>query len=292
MDEPKNQEEKNILPTAESKDSLPSNFEQKTSEEKLSVDKIGLDSNNAQNFEIEIEQDNNKKKKYLSINKRNPYNYSKSPAHTNNHIKNKMYNMVKISKPFLTSKHIFLNKYSLKEVNECIYKDYNQIANILPYYQNYYYENKINNYKNNNYSSANNNDSILICLKYIEYSNFFFNSDISYKIQNLLFNIITGDKRILSQNKYSFLKNKLNEVYNKLIPYQIRYNYLKAFYDRNSEESLYYLFKRDLDKINNLKPINYKKLNYLKEIYEIVKQKMGTKKEYINSYINKLQKFK
>ena len=40
MDEPKNQEEKNILPTAESKDSLPSNFEQKTSEEKLSVDKI------------------------------------------------------------------------------------------------------------------------------------------------------------------------------------------------------------------------------------------------------------
>jgi hypothetical protein len=188
--------------------------------------------------------------------------------------------MVKISKPFLTSKHIFLNKYSLKEVNECIYKDYNQIASILPYYQNYYYENKINNYKNNNYSSANNNDSILICLKYIEYSNFFFNSDISYKIQNLLFNIITGDKRILSQNKYSFLKNKLNEVYNKLIPYQIRYNYLKAFYDRNSEESLYYLFKRDLDKINNLKPINYKKLNYLKEIYEIVKQKMGTKKEY------------
>ena len=288
MDEPKNQEEKNILPTAESKDSLPSNFDQKTSEEKISEDKIGPHSNNTQNFEIEIEQDNNKKKKYLSINKRNSYNYSKSPAHTNNHIKNKMYNMGKISKPFLTSKHIFLNKYSLKEVNECIYKDYNQIANILPYYQNYYYENKINNYKNNNYSSANNNDSILICLKYIEYSNFFFNSDISYKIQNLLFNIITGDKRILSQNKYSFLKNKLNEVYNKLIPYQIRYNYLKAFYDRNSEESLYYLFKRDLDKINNLKPINYKKLNYLKEIYEIVKQKMGTKKEYINSYINKL----
>ena len=290
MDEPKKQKENNIIQPFDSKDSLPStnnneNIKENTRESQKDDNNS---NNNIQDFEIEIERDNNQKKKFLSINRRNPYNYSKSPNHTNNHIKNKMYNMVKLSKPFLTSKHIFLNKYSLKEVNECIYKDYNQIANILPYYQNYYYQNKINNYKNSNYANTNNNDSILICLKYIEYSNFFFNSDISYKIQNLLFNIIIGDKGILNQNKYTFLKNKLNEVYNKLIPYQIRHNYLKSFYERNPEESLYYLFKRDLDKINNSKPINYKKLNYLKEIYEIVKQKMGTKKEYINSYINKL----
>ena len=288
MDEPKKEEENNIFHNVDSKNTLPSYDSNPNIEESITESHKDEDNNNSQNFEIEIERDNNKKKKFLSINKRNPYNISKSPTHTNNQIKNKMYNMVKLSKPFLTSKHIFLNKYSLKEVNECIYKDYNQIANILPYYQNYYYQNKISNYKNNNYSNTNNNDSILICLKYIEYSNFFFNSDISYKIQNLLFNIIIGDKGILNQNKYTFLKNKLNEVYNKLIPYQIRHNYLKAFYDRNSEESLNYLFKRDLDKINNSKPINYKKLNYLKEIYEIVKQKIGTKKEYINSYINKL----
>ena len=116
--------------------------------------------------------------------------------------------MVKVEKPFLTSKYVLLNKYSLKEINECIYKDYNQIANILPYYQNYYFQNRINNYnnyKNSNYNSTN-NDSILICLKYIEYTNFFFNNDISYKIQNLLFNIINGDRNILEQNKIIFLK--------------------------------------------------------------------------------------
>ena len=242
------------------------------------------DGNNKEN-DIEIERDKNKKReKYFPINRRNPNNYSKSPLHINNDMKNKIYNMTKVGKPFLTSKHNLLNKHTLKEVNECIYKDYSQILNILPYYQNYYFQNKINEYYNN----SNNNDSILICLKYIEYSNFFFNSDISYKIQNLLFNIINGDRGILDQDKYTFLKIRLKEVYNKLIPYQIRYSYLKSFYGRNPEEALYYLFKRDLDKINISKPIGIKNLNYLYEIFEIVKQKMGNKKEYIKAYINKL----
>ena len=241
---------------------------------------------NLKENDIEIERDKSKKReKYLSINRRNPYNYSKSPSHIKNNMKNRMYNMIKVEKPFLTSKYNLLNKHSLKELNECIYKDYSQISNILPYYQNYYFQNKINDYTNYKNTS---NDSILICLKYIEYSNFFFNSDISYKIQNLLFNIINGDRGILDQEKYAFLKNKLKEVYNKLIPYQTRYNYLKAFYGRNPEESLYYLFKRDLDKINISKQIGIKNLNYLYEIFEIVKQKMGTKQDYIKAYFNRL----
>ena len=254
----------------------------------ISIENDTKDKNN----DIEIERDKSRKKdKYLSINRKNPYSYSKSPFHTNNKLNNRIQNMGKINKPFLTSKYNLINKYSLKEVNECVYKDYTQIANILPYYQNYYFQNRLNNYynyKNNNININPSNDAVLICLKYIEYSNFFFNSDITYKIQNLLFNIINGDRGILDQNKYTFLKNRLKEVYNKLIPFQIRYNYLKAFYGRNPEETLYHLFKRDLDKINISKSIGIKNLNYLYEIFEIVQQKMGAKKEYIQMIFNKL----
>ena len=250
-----------------------------------------------QDYDIKVELDKNKNnKKFISNNNSYTNNYSKSPSYRNNKNINSHININK--KPFFTNKNILLNKYSLKEVNECIFKDYAQLEKILPYYQNYYLQNKINNTYNNynnyrnNYNNTNNinnnNDVILICLKYIEFSNFFFNNHISYKVQNLLFNIINGDRHILEQNKYSFLKNKLNEVYNKLIPYQIRYNYLKAFYDRNPDKNLYYLFKKDLDKISMSKPINKKQLNYLHEIFEIVKQKMETKKDSIKMYINRL----
>jgi len=250
-----------------------------------------------QDYEIKVELDKNKNnKKFISNNNTYTNNYSKSPSYRNNKNINNHININK--KPFFTNKNILLNKYSLKEVNECIFKDYAQLEKILPYYQNYYLQNKINNtysnYNNyrNNYNSINNinnnNDVILICLKYIEFSNFFFNNHISYKVQNLLFSIINGDRHILEQNKYSFLKSKLNEVYNKLIPYQIRYNYLKAYYDRNPDKNLYYLFKKDLDKLSMTKPINKKNLNYLHEIFEIVKLRMETKKESIKIYINRL----
>ena len=258
-----------------------------TSENKIESNSFTSQEPN-KNYEVQIELDKNKK--FTNNN-----NYSKSPSYRNNKNINNHININKVVKPFFTSKHILLNKYSLKEVNDCIYKDYNQLANILPYYQNYYFQNKINNtynnynnYRNNNYNNNNNNDAILICLKYIEYTNFFFNNDITYKVQNLLFNIINGDRQILEQNKYNYLKNKLNEVYNKLIPFHIRYNYLKAFYDRNPDKSLYYLFKKDLDKISMSKYIDKKNLNYLYEIFEIVKQKMETKKDVIKIYINKL----
>ena len=237
--------------------------------------------------EIQIEFDKSKNsKKYITN------NYSISPSYKNNKNINNHININKVVKPFFTSKHILLKKFSLKEVNECIYKDYNQLANILPYYQNYFFQNKINNYRNYNYNinnnSNNNNDVVLICLNYIEYTNFFFNRDITYKVQNLLFNIINGDRQILEQNKYNYLKNRFNEVYNKLIPFQIRCNYLKAFYDRNPDKNLSYLFKKDLDKMNVAKHIDIKIINYLYEIFENVKQKMETKKESIKLYLNKL----
>ena len=276
---------------------LPFNVTTKENEENKINSNISTSFKSNQNYEIQIELDKNKSnKKYISNNNTFSNNYSKSPSYRNNKNINNHININKIVKPFFTHKNILLNKYSLKEVNECIYKDYNQLANILPYYQNYYFQNRINTYnnynnRNNNYNNnnnINNNDAVLICLKYIEFSNFFFNSDITYKVQNLLFNIINGDRHILEQNKYSFLKNKLNEVYNKLIPYHIRYNYLKAFYDRNPDKNLYYLFKKDLDKLFISKYIDKKYLNYLYEIFEIVKQKMDNKKENIKIYINKL----
>ena len=237
---------------------------------------------NDKDNEIQIEVNKNKKARKFNSNNRSISPRQKNKKYINNYIN-------KVSKPFFTAKHILLNKYTLKEVNECIYKDYNQLVNILPYYQNYYFQNKINNSRNNNYNNNNyNSDVILICLKYIEYTNFFFNPDITYKVQNLMFNIIKDDRRILEQNKYSFLKNKFNEVYDKLIPFHIRNNYLKAFYDRNPDKNLFFLFKKDLNKINLSKHNDKKTLRYLCEIFEIVKQKMETKKESIKIYLNRL----
>ena len=286
----------NSITHSNTKNSIDSN---QTENNKEILSNISTNNKTNNDYEIQIELDKTKtNKKYIPNNNNYSNNYSRSPSYRNNKNINNHINMNKVFKPFLTSKHILLNKYSLKEVNECIYKDYNKLANILPYYQNYYFQNKINNsynnynYRNNNYnnnnSTNNNNDTILICLKYIEYTNFFFNNDITYKVQNLLFNIINGDRRILEQNKYNFLKIRLNEVYNKLIPFHIRYNYLKAFYDRNPDKNLYFLFKKDLDKISMSKYIDKKNLNYIYEIFEIVKQKMEMKKDSIKAYINKL----
>ena len=275
------------------------NINKKENEENQINSNLSTSFKSSQDFEIQIELDKNKNNKKVASNNNNYLNnYSKSPSHRNNKNINNHININKVVKPFFTHKSILLNKHSLKEVNECIYKDYNQLANILPYYQNYYFQNKINNsynnynnYRNNNFNNNNinnNNDAVLICLKYIEFSNFFFNNNVTYKVQNLLFNIINGDRRILEQNKYTFLKNKLNEVYNKLIPYHIRCNYLKAYFDRNPDKNLYYLFKKDLDKLSMSKHIDKKILNYLYEIFEIVKQRMEIKKDNIKIYINKL----
>ena len=244
---------------------------------------ISTSYNSNKDNDIQIEEDKSKNTKKYAAN-----NYSISPPQKNKRNLNNNINFNKIGKPFFTYKHILLNKYSLKEVNECIYKDYKQLENILPYYQNYYFHNKIDNYRNNNYNINNNNDVILICLKYIECTNFFFNNDITYKVQNLIFNIIKDDRQILEQNKYSFLKNKLNEVYQKLIPFNLKFNYLKSFYDRNPDKNLYYFFKRDLNKINLSKHIDKRTVNFLYDIFEIVKQKMDMKKESIKISLNEL----
>ena len=165
------------------------------------------------------------------------------------------------SKPFLIPKHIYLYKHSLKEVNELVYKDYSQLEKFLYY----------NNYKNAN------NESVLICLKYIEYTNFFFNKDISKKIKNILNSNINN-----IHNNY--MKSKYIETYNKIIPFDIKFNYLKAFFERNPEKNLYYLFKNELNK--NYFDKNY--INILFEIFEIVKIRMDNRKEEIRLLLNKL----
>ena len=188
------------------------------------------------NYEIQFEIDRNKNNQINS---------------NNNHV----------SKPFFFSKHDLLYKHSLKEVNELIYKDYNQLEKFLYY----------NNYKNTN------NESILICLKYIEYTNFFFNKDVLKKIKNILNNNINN-------NHNNYLKNKYIETYNKIIPFEEKYNYLKTFYDRNPEKNLYYLFKNELKE--NYFDKNY--INILFEIFEIVKIRMDNRKEEIRILLNKL----
>ena len=105
--------------------------------EKKMLSNISTNNKSNDKYEIQIEFDKSKaNKKFVSNNNNYSNNYSKSPSYRNNKNINNHMNINKVVKPFFTSKHILLNKYSLKEVNECIYKDYNQLANILPYYQN------------------------------------------------------------------------------------------------------------------------------------------------------------
>ena len=119
---------------------LPFNVTTKENEENKINSNISTSFKSNQNYEIQIELDKNKSnKKYISNNNTFSNNYSKSPSYMNNKNINNHININKIVKIFFTHKNILLNKYSLKEVNECIYKDYNQLANILPYYQNYYF---------------------------------------------------------------------------------------------------------------------------------------------------------
>ena len=67
-------------------------------------------------------------------------------------------------KLYLTSKHIFFSSPSLTKLNDLIYKDFSQIEKILI------------NYKF--FITSNNYEPINICLKYIEFSNFFFDQNI------------------------------------------------------------------------------------------------------------------
>ena len=206
----------------------------------------------------------------------NTYNFN-NYFNNNNNINNHYdvgYNN-KSTKPYFTSKHSLLNSNSLAEVNECINKDLFQLEKFLPYYK--------------NYINSNNSESINICLKYIKYTNFFFNKMITNKVNEIFYKIIYSDNYNNYENNQNYeiynFKKKIKELYKKLIPFDLRMNYLNEFYEKNCENKLYNLFKNDLNKYQRYDDKKY----YLFEIFEIVKQKMNNKdKEEINNYFNRL----
>ena len=220
---------------------------------------------------------------FATQNNNNIYNFNNTNFYNNNNnvLNNNYYiagNTNKGTKPFFTKKNVLLNAHSLNVINESIHKDLFQLEKFLP------------NYKQ--YISNNNLESINICLKYIEYTNFFFNQIVTNKVNDLLQKIIYSDNyndnnydNINNQNSQIYnIKKKIKELYKKLIPFDLRMNYLKDFYEKNSEKKLYTLFKNDLNKYQKDKD----KIYYLYEVFEIVKQKMDIKdKEEIKNYFNR-----
>ena len=173
-----------------------------------------------------------------------------------NNLNNNFYqlgNNNKQMKLYLTSKHIFFSSPSLTKLNDLIYKDFSQIEKILTNYKFFI--------TNNNYESIN------ICLKYIEFSNFFFDKNITMKISDIINQII------FSNNPDEAIKHKLKEVFQNMIPYNIRESYLKEFFNPKGAKNIYNLFKKDLNLYKNEKD----KIYYLFKIYEIIKSKLINK---------------
>ena len=245
---------------------------------------LGQNINN-QNIpsEFPLIEENNQKKELLNNlninaqtnNINNLYNFNNNNYYNNNNnnINNnyKGGNNIKSTKPFLTLKHIFLKAHSLSEINEYINKDLSQLEKFLPNFKNYIINNNL--------------ESINICLKYIGFTHFFFNQMATSKVNDILQKIIYSDNynydNINNQNNEIIInyKKKIKELYKKLIPYDIRMNYLKEFYDKNCDKNLYILFKNDLYNYQGYED----KMYYLYEIFKIVQQKMDNKhKEEIN----------
>ena len=249
---------------------------------------ISYDSNSIQNANIAninefplIEEMNHKNEILNNLNNQNNNIYNNNLYNFNNNFynNNNFYmtrNNNKGTKPYFTSKHVLLNAHSLDEINDSINKDLFQLEKFLP------------NYKN--YIGNNNSESIYICLKYIEYTNFFFNQVVTNKVNDLLKEIIFSDNNNYGNidnqnNEVNIIKKKIKELYSKLIPFDFRINYLNEFYEKNCEKKLYNLFKNDLNKYQRYNDKKY----YLYEIFEIVKQKMDNKdKEEIKNYFNKI----
>ena len=208
-------------------------------------------NNNVSNINLNTQQNinnyNNAKKNIIFNSGQNNYY---------NNLNNNYYqlgNNNKQMKLYLTSKHIFFNSPSLSKVNELIYKDFSQIEKIFTNYKFYI--------ANNNFESIN------ICLKYIEFSNFFFDQNVTNKISDII------NKIIFSNNPDETFKHKLKEVFQNMIPFNIRENYLREFFNPKGAKNLYNLFKKDLNLYKNEKD----KIYYLFKIYEIVKNKLINK---------------
>ena len=234
---------------------------------------------NNQNINSEfplIEEKNQNKEALNNINNQNNNIYNFNNNYYNNNINNFFLSgNNKSTKPYFTSKHVFLNANSLNEVNDCINKDLTQLEKFLPNYKYYI--------TNNNYESIN------ICLKYISFSNFFFNQTVSNRVIDIFKAILFADNKSYEMNNHNneffIFKKKIKELYKKLIPFEIRMKYLSEFYEKNCEKKLYVMFKDDLNKYQRYEDKKY----YLYEIFEIVKQKMDIKdKEEIKNYFNKI----
>ena len=224
-----------------------------------------LNNNQIQTDLLNFNQQNNNSIFNLN-NNNNFYNNNNSLLNNNFYIAG---NNIKTTKPYLTKKRNLLNAHSFSFINDSINKDLFQLEKFLP------------NYKQ--YIANNNLESINICLKYIEYTNFFFNQIVTNKVNDLLQKIIYSDSYNYNDNNYVNISNQNNQIYSikkeikelykKLIPFDLRVNYLRDFYDKNPEKKLYNLFKKDLNIYQN----DNDKIYYLSEIFEIVKPKMDFK---------------
>ena len=235
-----------------------------------------------ENINQNLKKDNNQiQSEIINFNQKSIFNNFNNNFFNNNNIINNFFmggnNINKGTKPYFTKKHSLLNAHSINEINEYINKDILQLEKFLPNFK---------QYVANNYS-----ESINICLKYIEFTNFFFNEEATKKVNDILQTIIVSD----NYNNYGNMNNQYNEInqiqekikelYKKLIPFDIRVSYLDNFYDKNPEKNLANLFRNDLNKYQK----SYEKKYYLHEIFEIVKQKMNNKdKEEIKNIFNRI----
>ena len=215
-----------------------------------------LNSNNNNISNINLNNQINQEIKNYPINNKNIYNSIQNNNYFNN-MNNNYYqtgNHNKLIKPYLSSINMILISPSLTKATDLVYKDLQQIENILT------------NYKY--YIMTNNYDAINACFKYILEANFFFNQAVTKKIGDIFNNIIFSDN-----NNDEAFKNKLKQIFQKMIPFNIRENYLREFFYQKGEKNLYNLFKKDLNIYKNYRD----KVYYLFEIFETVKYKLNNK---------------
>ena len=228
---------------------------------------VYLNSNNSNVSNINLNNQIQQEVKTFPINSKNIYNSVQNNNYFNN-MNNKYYqsgNINKLIKPCLSSINMLLISPSLTKATDLIYKDLQQIENILT------------NYKY--YIMTNNYEAINVCLKYILEANFFFNQVVTKKIGDI-FNIIIFS----NNNNDEAFKNILKEIYQKMIPFNMRENYLREFFYQKGEKNLFNLFKKDLNIYRNYKD----KVYYLFEIFETVKYKLNNKdREEINNIFSK-----
>ena len=201
---------------------------------------------------------------YNTINK-NIYNNKNNYYNNMNNNYYQTGNNNKSMKPYLSPINMLLISPSLTKATDLIYKDLQQIENIL---SNYKYYIMMNNY-----------EAINMCLKYILEANFFFNQVVTLKIGDIFKNIIYSNN-----NNDEVFKNELKGIFQKMIPFNMRQDYLREYFNQKGEKNMYNLFKKDLNIYKNYKD----KIYYLYEIFETVKYKLNNKyREELKNAFNK-----